>query len=257
MYAPTTGLHHLTVPSLQWSSLYYSAHPLPVLCWASLKKKVPPALWILLQPYVPQRESVREWECLNMSTFAALGFCLSAAGTSFTDQKDESWGGEWAVWRPENLWEQRQVTKVKVCWRCKSNLRLENSVVFLSLVCSAIKTKPRDKTKYIFKTTANINTIRLRLGFCFNCAQSSAWSAISMWEISNWCSSLQNGRISFYVRHDYNVLEFAMIPWLCDKDHLMDTSRVKTQIHTPPRVIAKQHKLHCALIIAKKLLEFS
>lgn len=29
-----------------------------------------------------------------MSTSAALGFCLSAAGTSFTDQEDESRGGE-------------------------------------------------------------------------------------------------------------------------------------------------------------------
>lgn len=42
---------------------------------------------------MPQRDSVREWECVNMSTSAALGFCLSAAGTSFTDQEDESWGG--------------------------------------------------------------------------------------------------------------------------------------------------------------------
>lgn len=39
-----------------------------------------------------------------MSTSAALGFCLSAAGTSFTDQKDESRGrGGGGVWRPENL----------------------------------------------------------------------------------------------------------------------------------------------------------
>lgn len=37
---------------------------------------------------------MREWECVNVSTSAALGFCLSAAGTGFTDQKDESWGGE-------------------------------------------------------------------------------------------------------------------------------------------------------------------
>lgn len=42
---------------------------------------------------MPQRESVREWEFVNMSTSAAQGFCLSAAGTSFTDQKDESWEG--------------------------------------------------------------------------------------------------------------------------------------------------------------------
>lgn len=46
---------------------------------------------------MPQRESVGEWECVNMSTSAALGFCLSAAGTSFTDQKDESRGGEGEV----------------------------------------------------------------------------------------------------------------------------------------------------------------
>lgn len=36
---------------------------------------------------------MREWECVNVSTSAALVFCLSAAGTGFTDQKDESWGG--------------------------------------------------------------------------------------------------------------------------------------------------------------------
>lgn len=37
---------------------------------------------------------MREWECVNVSTSAALGFCLSAAGTGFTDQEDESWGGK-------------------------------------------------------------------------------------------------------------------------------------------------------------------
>lgn len=35
---------------------------------------------------------MREWECGNVSTSAALGFCLSAAGTGFTDQEDESLG---------------------------------------------------------------------------------------------------------------------------------------------------------------------
>lgn len=38
---------------------------------------------------------MREWECVNVSTSAALGFCLSAAGTGFTDQEDESWEGRW------------------------------------------------------------------------------------------------------------------------------------------------------------------
>lgn len=47
---------------------------------------------------------MREWEFVNVSTSAALGFCLSAAGTSFTDQEDENWGGEGrGVWRLENL----------------------------------------------------------------------------------------------------------------------------------------------------------
>lgn len=46
---------------------------------------------------------MREWECVNVSTSAALGFCLSAAGTGFTDQEDESCEGEGGVWRLENL----------------------------------------------------------------------------------------------------------------------------------------------------------
>lgn len=41
--------------------------------------------------------------------------------------------------------------------------------MFLSLVCSAIKTKPQDKTRYIFKTTTNIKAVALRRGCCAAC----------------------------------------------------------------------------------------
>lgn len=170
-----------------------------------------------------------------MSTSAALGFCLSAAGTSFTDQKDESWGGEWAVWRLQNLWEQRQVTKVKVCRRCKSNLWLENSVVFLSLVCSAIKTKPRDKTKYLFKTTTNINTIQLSLDYYYivQKAPLDQLSICERWLILCLSCLMQKGRISIYVRDWLKLIGILLKLWVCNKDDLMDRSRKKHRLlHT-------------------------
>lgn len=78
-------------------------------------------------------------------------FCLSAAGTSFTDQEDESRAGEEGreVSGEQETYESRGKlarSELKVCWRCKSNLWWENTVLcFLCLVCSAIKIKPEDK----------------------------------------------------------------------------------------------------------------
>lgn len=83
-------------------------------------------------------------------------FCLSAAGTSFTDQEDESRAGEEGreVSGEQDTYESRGKlarSELKVCWRCKSNLWWENTVCCVSSAWFAQPLKSNLRTNWRYR----------------------------------------------------------------------------------------------------------
>lgn len=154
MSAPTTGLPTLIVQSLQWSSLHYLACALALLCWASLRKQGPTCTLDITLTL-----------CASEGIGEGVGVCeyvdVRSSGFLFKCSWDQfHWPGGWELRRGggqgvsgdqktyEN-WDKLPRSKVKVCWRCKSNLWLENTVLcFSPWFAQPLKSNLRTNWKY-------------------------------------------------------------------------------------------------------------
>lgn len=157
MSAPTAGLPALIVQSLQRSSLHYLARALALLCWVSLSRARSHLHFGYYSNPAPLRGSRpgsgSVWMCRRPQLRV---FCLSAAGTSFTDQEDESRAGEEGreVSGEQETYESRGKlarSELKVCWRCKSNLWWENTVCCVSSAWFAQPLKSNLRTNWRYR----------------------------------------------------------------------------------------------------------
>lgn len=150
MSAPTTGLPSLIVLSLQWSSLHHLACPLVMLCSALLEKRGPTCtlnITLTLCASEGIGEGVGVCECVYVRSSGFLFKC-SWDRLHWPRGWTLGGGGGWGASGDKKTYEncgKLPSRRVKVCWRCKSNLWSENSGLFLASIRSTTKSKPEDK----------------------------------------------------------------------------------------------------------------